>query len=97
MNPRLLAIVLLFAVTGAVLQVAAAHWVFQAHHDSAWSFTDMLLLQIAIWPQVVAARLGYTGGAGIILLLVNSLGWALIGLALGAIIRRRAPKSQSFI
>ena len=97
MNPRLLVIVLLFAVAGAVLQVATAHWVFQTHHDSAWSSTDMLLLQIAIWPQLVASHLGYTGGAGIILLLVNSLGWALIGLAFGVIIRRRAPKSQSFI
>src|SRR4051812_14216590 len=97
MNSRLLAIVLLFAVIGAILQVAAAHWVFQAHHDSAWSSADMLLLQIAIWPQIVGARLGYAGDAGIILLLVNSVGWALIGLPLWAIIRRRAPKSQSFI
>src|SRR5438270_5134802 len=97
MNPRFLVIVLLFAVIGAVLQVSAAYSVFQAHHDNAWSSTDILLLQIAIWPQAVAAHLGYTGGAGIILLLVNSLGWALIGAAIGAIFRTRHPKPQQFI
>src|SRR5438045_2512767 len=97
MNPRFLVIVLLFAVIGAVLQVSAAYSVFQAHHDSTWSSTDILLLQIAIWPQAIAARLGYTGGAGIVLLLVNSLGWALIGVAIGVILRARRPKPQQFI
>ena len=97
MNPRFLVIVLLFAVIGAVLQVSTAYWVFQAHHDSTWSSTDMLLLQIAIWQQAVAARLGYTGGGGIILLLVNSLGWGLIGAAIGTIFRTRHPKPQQFI
>ena len=97
MNPRFLVIVLLFAVVGAALEAATAHWVFQAHHDSAWSSTDMLLLQIAIWPQIVATHLGYSGGTGIILLVVNSFGWALIGAVIAAIVRTRHPKPHQFI
>jgi hypothetical protein len=81
-----------FASLGGILELATLHWVFQAHHDTAWSATDMLLLDIAIWPQVLAARLGYSSGSLIVLLAMNSFGWALIGLPVGAILRRRSPR-----
>src|SRR5438477_3178510 len=98
MNLRRIAIfAILFALLGVTLQLIAAHWVFEARHDSDWSTTDMLLLDSLIWPQVLATRLGYTGTAALMLLAINSFGWALIGLAVGAIVRRRAPRSQPFI
>jgi hypothetical protein len=99
MNPRLriVTFAVVFALLGAILEVVAAHWVFHVHHDSAWSPTDILLLDIAIWPQALAARLGYTSATSIMLLTMNSFGWALIGLAVGAIVRRRGPRPQPFI
>ena len=98
MNPRIIVIVILFAVIGAILDVATSHWVFQTHHDIPWSSTDMLLLKTAIWPQVLAAGLGYTGGSSILSLLVNSFGWALVGLLVGFTFRKRIPAdSQQFI
>jgi hypothetical protein len=93
---RIVIFAILFALLGVTLQLIAAHWVFVARHDSAWSSTDMLLLDSAIWPQILATRLGYTGTAALMPLVINSFGWALIGLAVGAIVRRRTFRSQPF-
>ena len=90
---RVVILVAVFALIGLILELATRYWVFQTHHDIPWSATDMLLLQIAIWPQILATRLGYSSLSSVMLLLLNSFGWALIGLVVGGIIRKRAPRS----
>ena len=89
---RIVTIAVLFALLGAMLEMAAEHWVFQAHHDIAWSRSDTFLLNIATWPQVLAVWLGFTTITNPMLLALNSIGWALIGLGLGLVLRTRRPK-----
>ena len=88
---------LAFGVIGLLAAIGVSFLVFGAHRERAYSTLDAVLLEIAMWPQMLAMHLGVPFHSSFASLSVNFLGWAVLGLLIGSLWRGRGARPRQTI
>ena len=94
---RSLKLGLTFGVIGTIFAIAASSWVFGVRNERAFSTLDIMLLWVAMWPQLLAEQFGLSCHSSLASLSLNCFGWTIVGLVLGALWKKTHARSHPII